>query len=192
MLSTGCTSQRMKPFLSVSLGLVIFQASEPSEQFHGQNSHTAAHTQSSGPSRSHSRAAHSLGHRHLSSSPTTTPTPQPTQAHGPTEPAARAQVQAQVLHLNGGLDPGIASTLEHIVGQLDILTQVSRICVHLSWQPACTALRCAALRVGTDAHAGFKQKPLRLYNWQAGDFCISHPSSSVSVPMINTSQQSAE
>lgn len=117
--------------LSVSFGLSFycFKASEPSEQFHRQNSHTAAHSQSRAPSRSHSRATHSLGHRHPSSS-TTVVIPTPT-------PSLQSTAQAQDPHLNvGRLDPGLTSTLEHIVGQLDILTQVSRIWVCSSFMVA--------------------------------------------------------
>lgn len=101
------------------------QASEPSEHCNGQDSHTAAHTQSRSHSSSHSRATHSHTYKNPSTSSSST---HQTQTQG--FPQHLPQVQAQ--SSDGGVPLGLASTLEHIIGQLDILTQVSRICVNPS------------------------------------------------------------
>lgn len=42
------------------------------------------------------------------------------------------QAQAEPRAPEGGVPPGLANTLEHIIGQLDVLTQVSRRCADLS------------------------------------------------------------
>lgn len=99
----------------------IFQVSEPSEHFNGLDSHTAAHTQSASRSSSHSKATHSHTYRNPSTSSSTTRQPQ---AHDQTQPSTHVQAQSS----DGGIPPALASTLEHIIGQLDILTQVSGIC----------------------------------------------------------------
>lgn len=110
-------------FNSSTLLSLCFQASELSEHFNGQDSHAAAHAQSG--SHSHSRATHSLTYRNPSSISSST---HQTQTQGSSQHQPRVQAQAS----DEGVPPGLASTLEHIIGQLDILTQVSRMCVNLS------------------------------------------------------------
>lgn len=111
-----------------SFTLLIFQACDPSEHANGQ-------TTKSG-SRSQSRATRSQTFGPLSSSSSSTH-----QTQTPGLPPHSPQVQAQSQASDGGVPPGLASTLEHIIGQLDILTQVSRRFVNLSWKAASTVLR---------------------------------------------------
>lgn len=98
----------------------LFKAPESLEPFNGQNAPTAASTQNDSSS-SHSRATHSHALRNPS---TSSFTHQQTQIRD--SPQLLSQVQAQPS--DGGIHPGLASTLEHIIGQLDILTQVRLIC----------------------------------------------------------------
>lgn len=105
--------------------------SEPSDHFNGQDSHAVAHTQSASRSSSPSKASHSHTYRNPSTSSSTSRQPQ-----AQTKPSVHVQAQSS----DGGIPPALASTLEHIIGQLDILTQVSGMCVNLSWQTACSAL----------------------------------------------------
>lgn len=103
---------------------LCFQTPEPSEHFNRQDSQTAALTQNSSRSGSHSRATHSHTYRNHSTSSSSnhqTQT-QSLQKHSP-------YVQAQSQDSDGGVPPGLVATLEHIMGQLDVLTQVSRRCV---------------------------------------------------------------
>ncbi|KAG7244788.1 hypothetical protein INR49_029807 [Caranx melampygus] len=95
---------------------VIVATSDPSEAFNRQDYHTAAHTQSS--SGSHSRAAHSHTYRNPSTSSSTTRQPQ---TQGLPQHSSQSQTS------DGGVAPGLTSTLEHIIGQLDILTQTVSI-----------------------------------------------------------------
>ncbi|XP_062301363.1 POC1 centriolar protein homolog A [Scomber scombrus] len=94
------------------------QASEPTGLYNRQDSQTAVPTQSYSRSASHSRATHPQTCRDPSISSSST---HQTQTQGST------QVQAQSHASDGGAPPGLASTLEHIIGQLDILTQTVSI-----------------------------------------------------------------
>ncbi|XP_022603979.1 POC1 centriolar protein homolog A [Seriola dumerili] len=94
------------------------QTSDPSEHFNRQDFQTAAHTQSSSRSGSHSRATHSHTYRNPSTSSSTT---HQTQTQGLPQHSSQSQTS------DGGVPPGLASTLEHIIGQLDILTQTVSI-----------------------------------------------------------------
>ncbi|KAJ4927013.1 hypothetical protein JOQ06_014753, partial [Pogonophryne albipinna] len=91
-------------------------ACDPSEHANGQDSHTKS------GSRSQSRATRSQTFGPLSSSSSSTH-----QTQTPGLPPHSPQVQAQSQASDGGVPPGLASTLEHIIGQLDILTQTVSI-----------------------------------------------------------------
>ncbi|KAM7402345.1 hypothetical protein PAMP_017592 [Pampus punctatissimus] len=91
------------------------QASAPNGLFNRQDSQTAVHTQSCSRSGSHSRATHPHTNRNQSCSSSYT---------SQTQTQDSPQVQAQSHASDGGAAPGLASTLEHIISQLDILTQL--------------------------------------------------------------------
>lgn len=133
---------------------LCFQASELSEHFNGQDAHAAAHAQSG--SHSHSRATHSLTYRNPSSISSS--------AHQ-TQTQGLSQHQPRVQASDGGVPPGLASTLEHIIGQLDILTQVSRMRVNLSWQTACVVLWLCHQRTLFRTKASFTFQPARGQRW---------------------------
>lgn len=106
----------------MSVCCLCFQTSEPSEPLTRQDSQTAAHTQSSSRSGSHSRATHSHTYRNHSTSSSSSHHQTQTQSLPQQAPHVQGQTQAS----DGGVPPDLASTLEHIIGQLDILTQVSK------------------------------------------------------------------
>jgi len=131
-----------------SFTLLIFQACDPSEHANGQDSHTKS------GSRSQSRATQSQTFGPLSSSSSSTH-----QTQTPGLPPHSPQVQALSQASDGGVPPGLASTLEHIIGQLDILTQVSRTVVNLSWKTASTALRLCRPLTLFRTKASFSDQP---------------------------------
>lgn len=100
---------------------LCFQTSDPAQHFKRQDSQTAAHTQSYRQIGIQSRASHSHANGSLSISSSTAHQTQ-TQSLPQHSPQGQAQSHAS----DGGVPPGLANTLEHIIGQLDILTQVSR------------------------------------------------------------------
>ncbi|KAK1900797.1 POC1 centriolar protein like A [Dissostichus eleginoides] len=89
-------------------------ACDPSEHANGQDSHTKSGSQS--------RATRSQTFGPLSSSSSST-----RQTQTPGLPPHSPRVQALSQASDGGVPPGLASTLEHIIGQLDILTQTVSI-----------------------------------------------------------------
>lgn len=105
--------------------LLCVQAPEPYEHFNGQDSQTAAHTQSDSRSGSHSTATQYGSYGNPSTSSFST---QPVQTQDLPQPLPQVHAQSS----DGSVPPGLASTLEHIISQLDILTKVSRICVYRS------------------------------------------------------------
>lgn len=105
-----CETHQLLTFLPL-----CFQTSDPSEHFNRQDSHTQ--------SGSGSRATQSLSYRNPSTGSSST---HQTQTRGLPQ-----DVEAQHRASDGGVPPGLAGTLEHIIGQLDILTQVSRRCASL-------------------------------------------------------------
>lgn len=117
-LQTLPASSTAQPSVNSRPPALRSKASEPSEHLNGQDSHAAAHTQSV----SHSSAPHSNTYRHLSSSSCSTHQPQ---AHGLPQHSPQAQAQSQAS--DGGVPPALARTLDHIIGQLDILTQTVSI-----------------------------------------------------------------
>nr|CBN80860.1 WD repeat-containing protein 51A [Dicentrarchus labrax] len=121
-LQTPPASSTAHPPCSSHPSVLRSQASGPSEHFNGHDSHTAARTQTSSRSGSHSRATHSHTYRNPSTSSAST---HQTQTQGLSQHSPQVQTQSQAL--DGGVPPGLASTLEHIIGQLDILTQTVSI-----------------------------------------------------------------
>lgn len=110
---------------------LFLQTSEPAEHVNRQESQTASHAQSFSHG-SHSRATHSQVYRDpsISSSSTQQTSQLPSRHH-----------QSESHASDGKVPSGVANALEHIIGQLDILTQVSKRCAKLSWQIACDPSR---------------------------------------------------
>uniref|UniRef100_A0A4W6DXY8 POC1 centriolar protein homolog A n=1 Tax=Lates calcarifer TaxID=8187 RepID=A0A4W6DXY8_LATCA len=104
------TSTAHLPF-NVHPSVLRSQTSDPSEHFNRQDSHTQ--------SGSGSRATQSLSYRNPSTGSSST---HQTQTRGLPQ-----DVEAQHRASDGGVPPGLAGTLEHIIGQLDILTQTVSI-----------------------------------------------------------------
>ncbi|XP_026023519.1 POC1 centriolar protein homolog A isoform X2 [Astatotilapia calliptera] len=98
------------------------KTSDPAQHFKRQDSQTAAHTQSYRQIGIQSRASHSHANGSLSISSSTAHQTQ-TQSLPQHSPQGQAQSHAS----DGGVPPGLANTLEHIIGQLDILTQTVSI-----------------------------------------------------------------
>lgn len=110
-----------------SLLLLSFQTFERAEHLNRPNTQTTARTLSFGHSDGHSRGTHSHAHRDAA-----TRSPSTQQTQGSQLPAHQDKGLSDVS--DGRVPSSLANTLEHIIGQLDVLTQVSRRCADLYWQ----------------------------------------------------------
>lgn len=129
----GCcwTVYFSKFWVSNSSPLSFLQSYEPADPMSRKDSQTTAHSQSFSRNDSLSRAAHSDTHRDPTiTSSSTQQNPSQYVLH------PSNQDQAQSSASDGRVPPGLANTLEHIMGQLDILTRVSRRWANLWWQRA--------------------------------------------------------
>ncbi|XP_029947488.1 POC1 centriolar protein homolog A-like [Salarias fasciatus] len=111
-------SSRARSALNTAPSVLQSQSPEPAEHLARPEHQTAAHTHNN----SRSRATHSHASRKPSSGSSSTSR---TQTRGLQQPPHGEGTQSPPP--DAGVSPGLASTLEHIIGQLDILTQTVSI-----------------------------------------------------------------
>ncbi|KAF7668409.1 hypothetical protein LDENG_00011110 [Lucifuga dentata] len=101
---------------------MICQTSEPAGPFNKEDLHAAGRSQAHNHNGSHSKASHSHTYKNPTTSSFSTQ-----QMKSQRLPQHTSQPQTQPQASDGGVAPALASTLEHIIAQLDILTQTVAI-----------------------------------------------------------------